>query len=79
MKAIAVSENTGKLIECVEKLDQINEAVYNTLEDMFGERQTEKIMNEKFFTQYDSFRNAIYAIISVSINENMSYVGFKEI
>jgi hypothetical protein len=46
MKTITVQDNTAKLIDCIKKLDNCTDDIYNVLCLLYGENSAGRLMDE---------------------------------
>lgn len=66
-----VSKETQTLLESLRLLSNHWEEVHNALALIYGDKQAEEMMNEKYSDAYDKLEGVVYGFVCDSIREGL--------
>ena len=72
-KRATVSDQTMNFINCIKKMDELFDAVYDAVEFEYGADKVDTIMDEGYTEKHVELKNVIFSFLNNSIFEIMSY------
>lgn len=74
-----VSKRTENFIECIRVMHELYSKVHDALDEMYGDEQAERIIDEEFDAEYFALKARIEKFMLMSIDENLSIEELMEI
>lgn len=78
-KELKVSAKTQKFIECISSLDSQYKLTYEALENIYGVRNAEEVMERDYSDTYNKLRGIASKFLLWSIDESIAKNNFEEI
>lgn len=72
MKKYVLSEQTTRLLNCVEKMQSLYSDVYESLLAIYSSDDVDEMIANKFIVEYDALEKRIEAFVMQSIKENIN-------
>lgn len=70
-KMITVSKTTESFINCLAGADNLFSEICSAVEEMYGERQVDGIMEKDICPKFSAFKDEIEKLLIESITQNM--------
>lgn len=72
MKKYVLSEQTTRLLNCVEKMQSLYEDVYESLLAIYSSDDVDEMIANQFIVEYDALEKRIESFVMQSIKENIN-------
>lgn len=72
MKNYVLTEQTTRLLNCVEKMQSLYEDVYESLLAIYSSDDVDEMIANRFIVEYDALEKRIEAFVMQSIKNNMN-------
>lgn len=72
MKKYVLSEQTTRLLNCVEKMQSLYSDVYESLLAIYSSDDVDEMIANRFIVEYDALEKRIEAFVMMSIKDNMN-------
>lgn len=72
MKKYVLSEQTTRLLNCVEKMQSLYSDVYESLLAIYSSDDVDEMIANQFIVEYDALEKRIEAFVMQSIKENIN-------
>lgn len=66
-----VSEETARLIDCLNTMQTLYSQVYNALENIYNYQTCEELMNTQFYEEFNALEKRIQCFLNMSIKEKI--------
>ena len=72
MKNYVLTEQTTRLLNCVEKMQSLYEDVYESLLAIYSSDDVDEMIANRFIVEYDALEKRIESFVMQSIKDNMN-------
>lgn len=72
MKNYVLTEQTTRLLNCVEKMQSLYEDVYESLLAIYSSDDVDEMIANQFIVEYDALEKRIESFVMQSIKENIN-------
>ena len=72
MKKYVLSEQTTRLLNCVEKMQSLYSDVYESLLAIYSSDDVDEMIANQFIVEYDALEKRIEAFVMQSVKENIN-------
>lgn len=72
MKKYVLSEQTTRLLNCVEKMQSLYSDVYESLLAIYSSDDVDEMIANRFIVEYDALEKRIESFVMQSIKDNMN-------
>lgn len=72
MKKYVLTEQTTRLLNCVEKMQSLYADVYDSLLAIYSSDDVDEMIANRFIVEYDALEKRIEAFVMQSIKENIN-------
>lgn len=72
MKKYVLSEQTTRLLNCMEKMQSLYEDVYESLLAIYSSDDVDEMIANQFIVEYDALEKRIESFVMQSIKENIN-------
>lgn len=67
-----VSQQTARFVHSLRLMDAVFNELYEAIDDLYGYKVAEDVMNNEFFIAYDSARSIIIRFLTESVDVTLS-------
>ena len=72
MKNYVLTEQTTRLLNCVEKMQSLYSDVYESLLAIYSSDDVDEMIANRFIVEYDALEKRIESFVMMSIKDNMN-------
>lgn len=76
---IQVSKQTENFVECMKLMQDLYTKVYSSLEELYSEEATERIIADRFIEEFGALEKRVEELVIMSMKERMAQIGTSEI
>jgi hypothetical protein len=76
---IQVSKQTENFIECMKTMQELYTKVYSSLEELYSEEDTERIIADNFIMEFGALEKRVESLVIMSMKERMNDLTKEEI